>query len=187
MKLVLYIAGILFFFQSCTIVTSTNAPGKPEKAFPKMMIGSYELIYPESFQGMMEGADMTTTVEIKADEIIISNSEGDSHLKINDSIAVTKLGKRYYLCMGKAPVLNVFRVVAKGKDFEFHSMNAKSGVTAGQLKPFFSNVTTESSMDEESGEMTESFVVTIDDSRIEKYYASDLVHLEPFMLKRIKK
>lgn len=184
MKLVLYIAGILFCLQSCTIVTSTNSPGKPEKTFPKTMIGSYELVYPESFQGMMEGADMKTTVEIKADEIIVSNSEGDSHLKINDSISVTKLGKQFYLCMGKSPVVNVFRVVPKGKDFEFHTMNAKPGTTADQLKPFFSNVTSESSLDEETGETTETFVVTIDDSKIEKYYKSDLVHIEPFSLKR---
>lgn len=88
--------------------------------------------------------------------------------------------------MGKAPVLNVFKVVAKGKDFEFHSMNAKSGVTADQLKPFFSDVKTDSSLDEETGEVTESYVVTIDDSKIEKYYSSDLIHVEPFMLKRIK-
>ncbi|WP_343747110.1 hypothetical protein [Fluviicola sp.] len=187
MKIALYITGLLIFLNSCTIVTSTNAPGKAEKSFPKSMIGSYELVYPESFQGMMEGADMKTTIQIKADELIVSNPDGDSHMKINDSISVTKLGKQYYLCMGKAPVLNVFKVVAKGKDFEFHSMNAKSGVTAEQLKSFFSNVTTDTSLDEESGELTETFVVTIDDSKIDKYYKSDLIHVEPFTLKRVKK
>src|SRR3954454_7713351 len=109
MKIALSIAGLLIFLNSCTIITSTNAPGKPEKTFPKSMVGSYELIYPESFQGMMEGAEMTTTVTIKPDELIMNSGEGDSHLKINDSISVTKLGKQYYLCMGKEPVLNVFK------------------------------------------------------------------------------
>lgn len=80
MKIALYITGLLIALNSCTIVTSTNAPGKPEKVFPKSMIGSYELVYPESFQGMMEGADMKTTVHIKADELIVSNPDGDSHM-----------------------------------------------------------------------------------------------------------
>lgn len=187
MKIALYIAGILLFLQSCTIVTSTNAPGKAEKTFPKAMIGSYELIYPESFQGMMEGADMKTTVRITPTELITSSGEGDSHMKINDSISVTKLGKQYYLCMGKEPALNVFKVIMKGKNLELHSMNAKSGVTAEQMQPFFSNVSTDSSLDEETGEVTDSYIVTIDDSKIDKYYASDLIHVEPFTLKRVKK
>jgi hypothetical protein len=184
MKITLYIAGFLMFLNSCTIVTSTNAPGKPEKSFPKSMIGSYELIYPESFQGMMEGTEMKTTVQIKSDELILNNGEGDSHMKINDSISINKLGKQYFLCMGKSPVLNVFKVVKSGKDFEFHSINAKEGVTADQLKPFFSDVTTTSDLDEETGETTESYTVTIDDTKLESYFKSDLIHVEPFKLKR---
>ncbi|MNR62146.1 hypothetical protein D3C85_1840800 [compost metagenome] len=66
-------------------------------------------------------------------------------------------------------------------------MNAKSGVTAEQMQPFFSKVSTDSSVDEETGEVTDSYIVTIDDSKIEKYYASDLIHVEPFTLKRVKK
>ena len=186
MKIALTIAGLLIFLNSCTIITSTNSPGNPEAAFPKSMIGKYELIYPESFQGMMEGADMKTTVVIKSDELIMNSGEGDSHMKINDSISVTKLGKQYYLCMGKAPVLNVFKVIKKGKDLELHSMNAKEGVTADQLKPFFSQVSTTQNADEETGEITESYVVTIDDSKIDSYYKSDIIHVEPFTLKRIK-
>lgn len=186
MKLALYIAGILLFLNSCTIVTSTNAPGKPEKAFPKAMIGKYELIYPESFQGMMEGADMKTIIEIKSDELIMNSGEGDSHMKLNDSISVNKLGKQFYLCMGKEPALNVFKVIKKGKDWELHSMNAKEGVTADQLKPFFSNVSTNTDLDEETGELTESYIVTIDDRKIDSYYKSDIIHIEPFTLKRTK-
>jgi len=180
------ITGFLIFLNSCTIITSTNAPGKAEKAFPKSMVGNYELIYPESFQGMMEGTEMKTTVSIKSDELVMNSGEGDSHMKINDSISVTKLGKDYYLCMGKAPVLNVFKVIKKGKDLELHSMNAKEGVTADQLQPFFSQVTTNSDTDEETGEITESYVVTIDDSKIDSYYKSDIIHVEPFTLKRKK-
>lgn len=186
MKIALYFTGVLILLNSCTIVTSTNAPGKPEKLFPKSMIGSYELIYPESFQGMMEGAEMKTTVEIKSDEFILNSGEGDSHMKINDSISINKLGKQYYLCMGKAPVLNVFKVIKKGKDLELHGMNAKAEVTAEQLKPFFSQVTENSDLDEATGEITKSYAVTIDDKKLDKYYKSDIIHVEPFTLKRIK-
>lgn len=186
MKIALYITGLLIFLNSCTIITSTNAPGTAEKAFPKTMIGKYELIYPESFQGMMEGADMKTLVEIKSDELIMNSGEGDSHMKLNDSISVTKLGKQYYLCLGKAPVLNVFKVIKKGKDLELHSMNAVEGVTADQLKPFFSEVTTSSDLDEETGELTESYAVTIDDSKLDSYYKSDILQKECFTLKRRK-
>jgi hypothetical protein len=186
MKITLYIAGFLIFLNSCTIITSTNAPGKEEKTFPKSMLGTYELIYPESFQGMMEGAEMKTTVEIKSDELILNSGQGDSHMKINDSISITKLKKQYYLCMGKAPVLNVFKVIKKGKDLELHSMNAKAEVTVEQLKPYFSEVKTTSTLDEETGELTETYVVTIDDKKIDSYYKSDIIHREPFTLKRTK-
>ena len=66
-------------------------------------------------------------------------------------------------------------------------MNAKAEVTLEQLRPFFSEVTTNSNMDEETGELTESYVVTIDDKKIDSYYKSDIIHVEPFTLKRIKK
>ena len=186
MKYLTFIAGILFLLNSCTIVTSTNSPGKAESKFPKSMIGNYELIYPESFQGMMEGSNMKTTVQIKSDELIMDSGEGQSHLKINDSISVNKLGKQYYLCMGKAPVLNVFKIIKKGKDLELHAMNAKEGVTVEQMKPFFSEVKSNSDLDEETGEITESYVVTIDDKKIDSYYKSDIIHVEPFTLKRVK-
>jgi hypothetical protein len=186
MKFFLYIAGFLIFLNSCTIITSTNAPGTLERTFPKSMIGTYELIYPESFQGMMEGADMKTTVEIKSDELILNSGQGDSHMKINDSISITKHKKNYYLCMGKAPVLNIFKVLKKGKDLELHSMNAKAEVTVEQLKHYFSEVKTTSTLDEETGELTETYVVTIDDKKIDSYYKSDIIHKEPFTLKRTK-
>ena len=41
-------------------------------------------------------------------------------------------------------------------------------------------------LDGETGEITESYIVTIDDKKIDSYYKSDVIHVEPFTLKRTK-
>lgn len=186
MKSLFIFASLMLFLHSCTIVTSKNSPGKAEDKFPKAMQGKYELVYPESFQGLMDGAELKTIVIIKSNEIIMNTGEGDSHMLLNDSISLNKLGKSYYLCMGKAPMLNVFKMVKKGKNFELYAMNAVSDVTEDQMKAYFSAVETISETDEETGEVTTSYSVTIDENKIESYFKSDIIEKEPFVLKRTK-
>lgn len=186
MKLGLYILTLAIIISSCTTITSSNIPGTKEQAFPSFMKGKFELVYPESFQGFMEGEENKTTLDIQNTKIILLNSEGESTMKLNDSLYISKIKKQYYLSMGESPNFSVFKIIRVGPDLELHALSAKTGTTEEQLKPFFSSIKNDSKMVEETGEMMDSYVVTIDNQKIDRYYKSEYIHVEPFTLKKIK-
>ncbi len=63
----------------------------------------------------------------------------------------------------------VMKVIKTGTGLELQGINAKEGVKEEQLKPYFSKVEVVSELDEESGEINESYHVTIDDKKLKKY------------------
>lgn len=186
MKRSYYILALLIIVSSCTTITSSNIPGAKVDVFPTFMNGTFELIYPESFQGFMEGEENKSTLVIRNTEILLSTSDGESTLRLNDSLYISKIKKQYYLSMGESPNFSVFKIIRVGPDLELHALSAKTGTTEEQLKPFFSSIKNDSKMDEETGEMMDSYVVTIDNQKIDRYYKSEYIHVEPFTLKKVK-
>jgi hypothetical protein len=184
MKITFLAFIVSLLFSACTLVNSTNIPGKEVKEFPAFMQGKYELQYPASMQTYME--DYKTLAEIRSNGIAIVNEGEESFIPLEDSLSISKLGKEYFISMGATPALNVFKVVKKGNNLELYGLNAKDGTTAEQLKAYFSHVELLTDLDAESGEINETIQVTIDEKKLKKYYKSDLVLGEPFMLKRIQ-
>lgn len=171
---------------SCTIVTTTNLPGKTQKTFPKAMVGTFELKYPSSMEGMMEGSGTTTTVSITKTEIQVTTGTETSKMTINDSIFYSTIGKQGYLSLGTAPNYTVIKVVKKGNEFELYTMNATSPIAKNDLLPFFKEVTEETTTDE-NGETNTSFNVTIDDAKLNDYFSSNLVDKDVYRLVKKKK
>lgn len=181
----LAIAGLLAAaFTSCTVVTSTNAPGKKQDKMPKGMIGRYELEYPGDLASLMEGAGKTY-IEIKSDRLVIESQGEMTESLLNDSLYFSAIGKQQYLCLGKEPNLSVFKVVKDKKDFLLYTMCANDYVDQASLSPYFTKVQEiPGEIDEDGQQGDPSFVVTIDDKKLDSYFKSDIPSKEPFRLKR---
>lgn len=177
--------GILILtISSCTIVTSTNIPGKTLNKIPKKMLGNYELQLPSEMSSML-GDENKLFVTLESERMVTNDGKDESFTKLGDSLFFSIIGKDVYMSMGAAPSLTVYKVVQKGKDLELYSLFANEGVSAQQLSPYFSNVEEIPGELDENGEIGPSNMsVTIDDSKLASYFKSGLQMTDPFILKR---
>jgi len=188
MKFLTALTGLLvILLSSCTLVTATNVPGKKATKVPKNMLGQYELHYPESIAAMMEGSDAKTIVIFENDRMTVRNTDGDNISMLGDSLFISTIKKQTYLSMGAPPSVIVFKIVKKGKDMELYPMFCNEEVTANLLEPYFSKVTEVEGEMDENGEMGAStYEVTIDDTKLDKFFTSEIALKDPFILKKTK-
>lgn len=183
---ILFSAIILLGMSSCTIVTSTNVPGTNATKFPKNLQGHYELELGEDFAAFM--GDNKMYVTFKNDRMVVNDGSTDTETMIGDSLFVSKIKKNYYLSMGAGTSYTVYKLKKTGSDVMMYPLFAQEGLTANDLKPFFKSVEEIPGEMDENGEMgASSMSVTIDDSKLENYFKSDLVMKDPFKLKFISK
>lgn len=174
------------FLTSCTIVTSTNVPGKQVDAFPKKMLGKYEIVYPGEFAALNEG-EVKSYVTIEKKRITTTTTDGETTSALGDSLYLTKVGKQYYLSLGASPSISVFRLTRNGKDIELYPLFCMEGTDGAALQPYFSSVEEVPGQPDENGEYgPATFEVTIDESKLDAFYKSGLPYKEPFVLKRMK-
>lgn len=179
-------ASLVVALSSCTIVTSTNVPGKNLKKIPKTLLGHYELELGEDFAAFM--ADQKMYVTFKSDRMVVNDGTTDTETLLGDSLFVSSISKNYYLSMGAGTNYTVYKLKKEGKNLMMYPLFAEEGVTATDLKPFFKSVEEiPGEMDENGEEGAPSMSVSIDDAKLEDYYKSDLVMKEPFKLKFLRK
>lgn len=186
MKWILTLCCASMMLFSCTVITSTNSPGKEQSKIPTFMQGKYELIYPESFGSIM--GEQKVFIEIKENGLSIDDPEKATFIALNDSLSISKWKKEYFLNFGEKPELSVYKVVKTNEGLELIGLNAVSNTTEEQLKPYFATVKQVVHKDEDTGESEEAdvtFNVTIDAKKLKKYYSSDLISKETIGLKRI--
>jgi hypothetical protein len=187
LKFLFFSASIVLALSSCTIVTSTNVPGKNAKKFPKSLQGYYQLELGEDFAAFM-GEENKMYVTFKSDRMVVNDGTTDTETLLGDSLFVSKIKKGYYLSMGAGTNYTVYKLKKEGNDVIMYPLFAQEGVTSNDLKPFFKSVEEIPGEVDENGEMgASSMSVTIDNAKLEEYFKSDLVMKEPFKLKFISK
>jgi hypothetical protein len=185
-KFLFFSASLVVALSSCTIVTSTNVPGKNLKKIPKSLQGHYELELGEDYAAFM--GDQKMYVTFKSDRMVVNDGTTDTETMLGDSLFVSSISKNYYLSMGAGTSYTVYKLKKEGKNLMMHPLFAEEGVTANDLKPFFKSVEEiPGEMDENGEEGAPSMSVSIDDAKLEDYYKSDLVMKEPYRLKFLRK
>ena len=186
MRVYISFAIILLSLASCTIITTTDIPGKQTSKFPKKMLGNYELIYPTELEAYMTDADKIT-VRIKQKQLTTIDKNGENTLVLGDSVFFSKVGKDLYLSLQTAKNYNVFKLVYKGKNIELYTMSPQSG-TEGleQYCEKVENVDLDGNGEIDEEESLGMFLnVKIKDSELAKYFKSDIPIKAPFLLKRM--
>lgn len=185
-KFLFFSASLVVALSSCTIVTSTNVPGKNLKKIPKTLQGHYELELGEDYAAFM--GDQKMYVTFKSDRMVVNDGTTDTETLLGDSLFVSRISKNYYLSMGAGTSYTVYKLKKEGKNLMMYPLFAEEGVTANDLKPFFKSVEEiPGEMDENGEEGAPSMSVSIDDAKLEDYYKSDLVMKEPYRLKFLRK
>jgi hypothetical protein len=185
-KFLFFSASLVVALSSCTIVTSTNVPGKNLKKIPKSLQGHYELELGEDYAAFM--GDQKMYVTFKSDRMVVNDGTTDTETLLGDSLFVSSISKNYYLSMGAGTSYTVYKLKKEGKNLMMYPLFAEEGVTANDLKPFFKSVEEiPGEMDENGEEGAPSMSVSIDDAKLEDYYKSDLVMKEPYRLKFLRK
>jgi hypothetical protein len=174
---------------SCTVITATNVPGRKNESFPKDIIGNYEVEFPKDFTAIMEGEEGNKMyITFKSNGIIIKDKEGETETTLGDSLFFSMIGTNYYLSFGGEPELSIFKLVKKGKTILLYPMYAREDVTEEELLQFFTNaVSTSEPSDDSAGMSTSSYSVTIDESKLDAYFKSDIPLKEPYKLIKTKK
>ncbi|MEY3236090.1 MAG: hypothetical protein RI883_191 [Bacteroidota bacterium] len=174
---------------SCTVITATNVPGRKNNSFPKDLIGNYEVGFPEDFAAIMEGEEGSKMyITFKSNSIIIKDKEGETETALEDSLYFSMIGTNYYLSFGGEPELSIFKLVKSKKSILLYPMYAREDVTQEELSQFFTSVvSTSESSDDSAGMSTSSYSVTIDESKLDAYFKSDIPLKEPYKLIKKKK
>lgn len=174
---------------SCTVITATNVPGRKIETFPKDIIGNYEVEFPKDFAAIMEGEEGNKMyITFKSKGIIIKDKEGETETTLGDSLYFSMIGTNYYLSFGGEPELSIFKLVKSKKSILLYPMYAREDVTQEELAQFFTTaVSTSEPSDDSAGMSTSSYSVTIDESKLDAYFKSDIPLKDPYKLIKTKK
>lgn len=168
---------------SCTAITTTNIPGKKASKIPKNLLGKYTLQYPESFAALAEGN--TATVTFLSDRMVVTDASGTTETMLGDSLFFSSIGKQWYISLGGEPSFTVLRIEKKEKNLQLFPMYIENLVTQEDLQKYFTKVEEVPGEPDENGETGESsFVVTIDDKKLDSFFRSGLPSGDPFILKK---
>jgi len=186
---ILALGFLLINIFSCTVVTVTNVPGRKNNSFPKDIIGNYEVEFPKDFAAIMEGEEGNKMyITFNTNSIVIKDKEGETTTNLGDSLYFSMIGTNYYLSFGGEPELSIFKLVKNKKSILLYPMYAREDVTEEELSLYFTSVvSTSEASDDSVGMSTSSFSVTIDESKLEAYFMSDIPLKEPYKLIKKKK
>jgi|GEM_PF-1193286 len=186
---ILALGFLLINIFSCTVVTVTNVPGRKNNSFPKDIIGNYEVEFPKDFAAIMEGEEGNKMyITFNTNSIVIKDKEGETTTNLGDSLYFSMIGTNYYLSFGGEPELSIFKLVKNKKSILLYPMYAREDVTEEELSHYFTSVvSTSEASDDSVGMSTSSFSVTIDESKLEAYFMSDIPLKEPYKLIKKKK
>lgn len=186
---ILALGFLLINIFSCTVVTVTNVPGRKNNSFPKDIIGNYEVEFPKDFAAIMEGEEGNKMyITFNTNSIVIKDKEGETTTNLGDSLYFSMIGTNYYLSFGGEPELSIFKLVKNKKSILLYPMYAREDVTEEELSHYFTSVvSTSEASDDSVGMSTSSFSATIDESKLEAYFMSDIPLKEPYKLIKKKK
>ena len=170
-----YLVAVLFFFSSCTMILSTNVPGRLEKSLPKEWQGRYEVItesyFPEKRDSAKRKKEYAT---IESTRITWESNDGIKIYKLNDSLRYSVIsGKGQYLSLLMPQGLYaVFKVLKDGEMLELQSLSSDDEPKKAELNRFFDKVE-----HVKKGE-DEYYKVTIVEKKLDAYFESSIPSTE---------
>jgi hypothetical protein len=162
--------GALLVFSSCTMILSTNVPGKAETSLPKEWLGKYEVI---SEARMPDRKDSTKAEKefatIENNRITWESVDGIKVFSLGDSLrySVVYGQSRYLSLLMPQGLYAVFKVEKKEGMLELYSLSSDDeDLKKWDLYDYFNNI------EKMKGDEQQYYKVTIVDKKLDAYFKS---------------
>ena len=168
-----YLPAIYFLIvlSSCTMILSTNVPGKQEKSLPKEWIGRYKIISSPYFPEKRDTAQHEKEYAIfESDRIIWEGADGTKVYSLADSLKYSVIygQSRYLSLLMPQGLYAVFKVIKKDDGLELYSMSSDDEPRKGELNKYFAKV------EKMKKHEDEYYRVTIVDKKLDAYFKSSI-------------
>jgi hypothetical protein len=173
----------LSLFSSCTMVLSTNIPGKPEKSLPKEWLGKYEVTYASHFSDKRDSAPGEKEyVTIESTRITWIGPDGTKIYSLDDSLRYSAIygQSRYISLLMPQGLYAIFKVVKNADTLELFSLSSDDEIKKADLNKYFGNV------EKIKKEDDEYYKVTIIEKKLDAYFKSSIPSKESTKLVRVK-
>ena len=171
-------------FSSCTMILSTNIPGKPEKSLPKEWLGKYEVITVSPLPDRKDSAQSEKEfATIESNRVIWNSSDGTKIYSLDDSLRYSVIygQSRYVSLLMPQGLYAVFKVLKKADTLELYSLSADDEVKKAELNRYFADV------DKIKKGEDEYYKVTIIEKKLDAYFKSSIPSKEVTKLVPVKK
>jgi len=163
---------MLFLFCSCTMILSTNVPGKSERSLPREWWGKYEAIT-ESRMPDKRDAEKTERnyVTIDSNRISWQSTDETKTYSLNDSLRYSVIygQSRYLSLLMPEGLYAVFKVVKNADTLELYSLSSDNDeMRKADLSQYFSKV------EKIKTPADEYYRVTIVEKKLDAYFKSGI-------------
>jgi hypothetical protein len=162
--------GAILVFSSCTMILSTNVPGKTETSLPKEWLGKYEVM---SEARMPDRKDSTKAEKefatIESNRITWESTDGIKVFSLGDSLRYSVIygQSRYLSLLMPQGLYAVFKVEKKDGTLELYSLSSDDEeIRKSDLNEYFDNI--EKMKENEQ----QYYKVTIVDKKLDAYFKS---------------
>ena len=173
----------LFLFSSCTMILSTNIPGKAEKSLPKEWWGKYEVFADSKMPERKDSAILEKEYAIiESTKITWKTSDGEKIYSLDDSLRYSVIygQSRYISLLLPQGVYAVFKVIKNADTLALYSLSSDDEPKKSDLNKYFDKVEKI-----KKGE-DEYYKVTILEKKLEAYFKSAIPSKEATKLVLVK-
>jgi hypothetical protein len=182
-RFLLSVVLALVLFSSCTMILSTNIPGKPEKSLPKEWWGKYEVFTDSKMPERKDSAILEKEYAIiEGTRITWKTGDEEKTYSLDDSLRYSVIyGQgRYISLLLPQGVYAVFKVIKNADTLELYSLSSDDEPKKADLNKYFSKVEKI-----KKGE-DEYYRVTIVEKKLDAYFKSAIPSKEATKLVLVK-
>ena len=173
----------LLLFSSCTMILTTNIPGKSERSLPKEWWGRYEIITESKMPERKDSAQPEKEyATIESDRIMWQSSDGTKIYSLDDSLRYSVIygQNRYLSLLLPQGLYAVFKVIKKADTLELYSLSSDEEPKKSELNKYFGKVEKI-----KKGE-DEYYKATIIEKKLDAYFKSSIPSKKAIRLVPVK-
>lgn len=175
---------IIFLFSSCTMILSTNIPGKPEKSLPKEWLGKYEVVSATHFSDKRDSVPSEKEyATIESTRIIYTGVDETKIFLLDDSLKYSVIygQSRYLSLLMPQGLYAVFKVVKNVDTLVLYSLSSDNEeIKKADLNKYFQDVEKIKRQDDEY------YRVSVVEKKLDAYFKSSIPSKEPIKLVLMK-
>lgn len=175
---------IISLYSSCTMILSTNVPGKQEKTLPKEWLGKYEVVSATHFSDKRDSVPSEKEYAIiESTRITYKGTDETKIFSLDDSLKYSVIygQSRYLSLLMPQGLYAIFKVVKNADTLVLYSLSSDNEeIKKADLTKYFQDVEKIKRQDDEY------YRVSIVEKKLDPYFKSPIPSKEPIKLVMVK-